>query len=337
VDWNYAPGCIGSLPYETPEEAVDLILSKIVEVPFWPQLPRRGYQENMYVQFSAGLPGIKIDEAKARATVDLTSYDPEETYMRILSDDVGSFAMDKGMFPGFHEFMSRDLPKSALAVKGQVTGPISLGMQTLDSSTGKPALYDETYSEILRRSLNMIARWQERELKRKHERTIMFLDEPYLSLLGTPFASISPEDAVKWIGETVAGLDSVKGAHCCSNADWPLLMSMDLDLISFDAYEHGHTMALYPEETDRFLKRGGILAWGIVPTSAEAMSRETPASLADRVEGHINSLESKGVDGRRLRSQAMLTPSCGLGILEVGTAEAAIDMLIATSEELRSR
>ncbi|MGD0817489.1 MAG: hypothetical protein ABR986_03720, partial [Methanomassiliicoccales archaeon] len=89
--WNCAPTCIGSLPFTDPTKALDEIVSRLHEVPYWPQLPARGFQENMYAQYATHLPGIVIDRENKRVTVDLHNYDPEDFYNRIINDDVDSF------------------------------------------------------------------------------------------------------------------------------------------------------------------------------------------------------------------------------------------------------
>ncbi len=334
--WNCAPSCIGSLPHTDPVKAVDFVLDKLKTIPFWPQLPRTGFRENMYIQFAKNLPGVKVDEVKKRVQVDLTNYDPEEIYTKIVEDDVDAFALPRDNFSGFYEFMSREMPSTVQAVKGQITGPVSLGLQMIDQD-GKPVIYDETYSEIMRKNLNLMARWQERELRKKCPQTIMFIDEPYLSIIGTPFASVSQSDVIKWIDEVTFGLEGKKGIHCCANTDWPFVMSMDIDILSFDAYDYGYTIALYPEAVEKFLKRGGCLAWGIVPNNEETIKKENPASMVRQVEKLFHSLEEKGVDQELLLKQSIFTPQCGLSGLEEDAASHALDLLLGISKELRTR
>ena len=91
-----------------------------------------------------------IDEQRKKLKVDLRDYDPEDIYTRILSEDIDSFAYPRENFTGFYEFLSRELPSSVRAVKGQVTGPVSLGLQMTDQDD-RPVIYDETYAEIIRR------------------------------------------------------------------------------------------------------------------------------------------------------------------------------------------
>ncbi|MCM8766341.1 MAG: hypothetical protein NC920_05860, partial [Candidatus Omnitrophica bacterium] len=53
---------IGSLGHIHSPEATSLVLNLFKEIPFWVQLPQRSFRENMYVQFSEGIPGIVIKE-----------------------------------------------------------------------------------------------------------------------------------------------------------------------------------------------------------------------------------------------------------------------------------
>ncbi len=336
MSWDCLPLCIGSLPYTDPAKALDVVLEHLRRIPFWPQLPNIGFQENMYAQYSVHLPGAVIDEGKKRITVDLSHYDPESFYTAVVSDDVDHFVHPLRSFHGLAELMRRDLPKSTVAVKGQVTGPVSLGLQVFDEN-GKSVIYDETYSEIVRKNLNLMLRWQERELSSKCPRTIMFVDEPSLSLVGTPFAAISPEQVRTWIDEVFEGAKGSKGLHCCGNTDWPTVLATRIDILSFDAYAYGHTISLYPHAVASFLDRGGAISWGIVPNSEEALANETMGSLVDRLEAEMEKLVAKGIPKRSLVENALVSPQCGLGGLSEGTSEAAMRMLVAVSDELRRR
>ncbi|MDW5562020.1 MAG: hypothetical protein SA339_02250 [Methanomassiliicoccus sp.] len=334
--WNCAPSVIGSLPHTDPARAVDLIMDSLRSIPTWPQLPNMGFRENMYAQYARYLPGAQIDEVRKKIRVNLSDYDPEDVYMRILSEDVDSFSLPEDSFAGFHEFMSRDLPPTALAVKGQVTGPVSMGLQLTDQND-RPVLYDETYAEIIRKCLNLMARWQERELRKKSQQVITFWDEPYLSMMGTPFASVSQDDVRAWMADVSTGLEGLTGVHCCANTDWPFVMSLGIDFLSFDAYDYGYTIVLYPEEIQRFLERGGSLAWGVVPNSEEKLANESVSSLVGSMESMFANLGSKGVDTDLLARQSMITPQCGLSGLDERGAGKVMELLRGVSSALASK
>lgn len=332
--WNCAATGIGSLPHADPKKAVSLVLSSMHEVPYWPQLPALGFGENMYAQYSTRLPGVKIDGHKKRVTVDLEDYDPEEFYMAVVSDDVEHFAHPRQSFHGLYALLDALKGKKFMAVKGQVTGPVSAGLQILDRS-GKPSIYDDTYGEIIRRNLNMHAKWQVKKLREISDRPILFLDEPSLTLIGTPFASVSHRQVVDWIDEVLEGVDAIKGLHCCGNTDWPLVLSTSIDLLSFDAYNYAHTVSLFPHEVTAFLNRGGSIAWGLIPNMEDQIAKETVGTLLQRFEKYIDMLYRKGIDIDLLLERSMITPQCGLGGLDEATAERVLELLNGTVEAIR--
>jgi methionine synthase II (cobalamin-independent) len=336
MQWGGLPLCIGSLPHKDPAKAVDLVLANLKHIPFWPQLPAMGFGENMYAQYAFRLPGAMIDGEKRRIAVDLASLDPERFYEAVVSDEVSYFKHPKEQFHGLYELLTRTLPQETVAIKGQVTGPVSLGLQVFDQN-GKSVIYDDAYCEIVRRNVNLCARWQESKLREKFGRTIVFIDEPSLSLVGTPFAAISSEQVRTWIDEAVAGLKGGKGLHCCGNTDWSTVLSTEIDILSFDAYDYGHTISLYPSDVTSFLDRGGTIAWGIVPNREETLRQETMGSLLERLNGSIEKLVSKGVPRKSIVESSLITPQCGLEGLDERTSEEAIRMLVALSDEFRRR
>ena len=336
MSWNCLPLCIGSLPHSDPAKAVDLVLRHLKRIPYWPQLPALGFRENMYAQYSIKLPGARIDEEGKRIIVDLANYDPHEFYEAVISEDLEHFALPRESFHGLHELLSRPLSEEAVAIKGQVTGPVSLGLQVFDS-TGKSVIYDDAYGEIVRKNLNLMLRWQESKLREKCPRTIMFLDEPSLSLVGTPFAAISSSQVKAWIDEVFEGVKGCKGLHCCGNTDWPTVLDTKIDILSFDAYSYGHTISLYPGEVTSFLDRGGTIAWGMVPNSEEALNAETMGSLLERFDSSIERLVAKGIPRSKIVENSLVTPQCGLGGLSEELSETAVRMLVSLSEEFRKR
>ena len=333
--WNCAPTCIGSLPFVDPAKALDSIMERLHEVPYWPQLPARGFQENMYAQYATHLPGVVIDRENKRVTVDLANYDPEDFYNTIIDDDVDSFAYPEDCFSVLYELMKRKLPKGVTAIKGQVTGPVSAGLQIVDQN-GRPAIYDEAYGEIIRRNLNMCVRWQERQLSKLADRVIIFLDEPSLSLIGTPFASVSEDNVISWIDEVFEGVRAIKGLHCCGNTDWPMVLSTSVDLLSFDAYNYAFSVSLYPKQLKAFLSRGGTLSWGLVPNMDHRLEKETARSLLTKFDSTLDELVDKGLNKDVLLEQSMITPECGLGGLSEAESMHVLDLLVEVSDAIRS-
>ena len=334
--WNCAATGIGSLPHKDPRKAMELVLSRMGEVPYWPQLPGLGFGENMYAQFSTMLPGVDVDTRRNKITVDLGDYDPEAFYTAVVTDDVDHFAHPRENFHGLYALLDSTKGRRFAAVKGQVTGPVSAGLQIMDRN-GKAALYDDAYGEIIRRNLNMQAKWQARKLREVSDRPIIFLDEPSLTLIGTPFASVSQRQVVEWTDEVLEGVDAIKGLHCCGNTDWPLVLSTSIELLSFDAYNYAHTVSLFPREVSAFLERGGAIAWGLIPNMEDQIAKETVGTLLQRFEGYMDMLYRKGMDLDLLLERSLITPQCGLGGLDEANAERVLDLLNGTVEAIRQR
>jgi hypothetical protein len=56
---------VGSFPHPNDPTLCERLVS-LLDIPTWPQLSRRTFYENMYVQYSAALPGVVIDEPKEK-------------------------------------------------------------------------------------------------------------------------------------------------------------------------------------------------------------------------------------------------------------------------------
>jgi len=84
-------------------------------------------------------------------------------------------------------------------------------------------------------------------------------------------------------------------------------MSTSADMIAFDAYDYVDSLLLYTDELIRFVERGGILVWGIVPAGGAART-ESVATLVDRLESGIDLLSAAGVTRERLVCKSMVSP-----------------------------
>ncbi|MDD5093717.1 MAG: methionine synthase [Dehalococcoidia bacterium] len=335
---TFKPGglatAIGSMPHVDPLEACSIVLANLKEIPVWPQLPNRSPLEEMYAQFSEGFPGaaLKNDQVYVDRSGDLSA-PLEELYSAYLSNDLDSYAISPKHAAGLHEFL-RLKPKPGFAVKGQVTGPITFGLATTDQNR-QPILYDETLADALAKHLRLKAAWQERELAKLSPHTIIFVDEPYLVSLGSAFVALSENTVITLIDEVLDGISGLKGIHCCGNTDWSTVMKTSIDILNFDAYAYGESLALYPGDLKAFLDRGGILAWGIVPSDEKSLSGETAPRLAERLQKLMRSLAAKGIRYDILVEQCLITPSCGLATLSAEAASRALELTSEVSREFR--
>ena len=331
---------IGSLPHDDVDAALDLLLATIPHIPYVPQLPAVSWFEGMLVQYTEGLPGLVLEPEGEKYHLDTLDRGPVELeafYLRVIEDDPDAFAVSADhccCLPALRERLTA--ATGLAATKTQVTGPITQGLSTVGPDK-RAIYYDETFQEVIVKSCAMKARWLVRQLPAGSPR-LCFIDEPTLSAFGSSvYVSVKRDDVIAQIGEVAAAIrqeGGLAGVHCCGNTDWTLLTEAGIDVLSFDAYDYGHTLPLYPGAVRGFVEGGGVIAWGIVPTSPIVLD-ETVASLRARLETAMAGVAELGIDSERLRRQALLTPACGLGTATLTVAQQAFGLLGALSAELR--
>ena len=333
MNFNFVATAIGSMPHKDPKEACSLV-HRFLTLPAWPQLPNLSFKEKMDIQFAEGFPGIRISEGKAWVDHQELNDGLEKLYFDYSVPDPSPYGVSKEFACGLHSFTEND--GSFPCVKGQMTGPISLGL-SLKDERGYPVMSDDILRDALVKHLSLKAMWQERELLRLFPEALIFVDEPSLSFLGSAFTTIPPDVAMSLLEEVLAHIHCLKGIHCCSNADWPTLLQMPIDVLSFDAYTYYDSLSLYPEEVKKFLDKGGAISWGIVPSNEESLARESLGSIKDRLEEAMAPLTRKGISFRQLLEHAMVTPSCGLAFLSQEGACEALSMLAQLSKNIRQK
>ncbi len=334
---------IGSFPHQAPEAACELILKYIPEIPIWPQLPNAGFREQMEIQYSEGMPNVVVDEARERIYFD-TSGDStsalESFYENVLAENLDYFQITPEYSRGIYQ-MEKTLSagdRSAVQFfKCHVTGPLTFGLSKTDE--GKRSIYyNEIFRDVVTKGIAMKARWMLNKFKFLECPQICFIDEPIYTAFGSStYVSVQRSDVVGCLSEVVDAIHkegALAGTHCCGNTEWTILIDSGVDIISFDAFEYGETIGYYADRISEFLGNGGVLAWGIVPTS-EKIQTQTPQSLVKKLEELVNNLASKGVDKNLLWDQCMPTPSCGTGSLSVELTEEIFRQLSEVSALMR--
>jgi methionine synthase II (cobalamin-independent) len=339
IEFGCLPTIIGTMPHTDPRLACTQIARYCKDIPAWPQLPKRSFLENMYVQYSEGFPGLVVDNEGKRIFVDRAqdlSKPLEAFYSAYLEDDIDKYPMSPEYATGLYALVSMDNLRPR-AVKGQITGPVTWGMTVTDSER-RAIIYDEVLGDTVAKLLKLKAGWQEKELSRVSKNTIIFVDEPYMSAFGSVGLMLSQEKIISLLEEVFAGISGLKGIHCCGNTDWSIILETSADILSYDTYNYAQSLSLYPAETKKFLNRGGAIAWGIVPNEAESLAKESAASLKDRLEEAMAPFTRQGIPFRDLIAQGLLTPSCGLEpLVSSELAERALELLAELSTSIRKR
>ncbi|MBU0987797.1 MAG: hypothetical protein KKH68_11155 [Proteobacteria bacterium] len=347
---NGLPVLIGSLPMNDHDEAIKLVLEHTPQIPLWVQLP--GFrEEGMIAQFLPGIPGLATEKGRNFINTAGPDFDGDivqfyEEYLAVTEGAVdledSRFVLKPDTARGFFTLLKgvETFADTPVALKGQITGPITFGLGTTDENR-KAIFYNDQLRDAAVKLLALKARWQVRALSKFGCPVIMFLDEPALAGFGSSaFISISRDEVVACLNEVIDAVQSeggLAGVHVCANTDWSLILESSADIVSFDAYSYFDKFMLYAGSVKKFLESGGIIAWGIVPTSSrDDIQKETTGSLVAKWQEQVRVVDQTGVEPSRILAQSLITPSCGTGSLSLDLATKVLRLTREVSDTIRS-
>jgi len=346
------PILIGSLPLTDHQEAVDLIRAEAPQIPLWPQLPAL-QGEGMVRQFISGFPGLCQEGSRYWVDSDSDDFETQMTsfyaeYMDIEEDQTlqahSRFCLSDDTTRGFSVFLQtlKNIPRNHTTLKGQITGPVTTGIGVKDRQ-GKSIFYDDNLRDMLVKMLALKAQCQVRELQKYSgaAQPIIFIDEPGIVSFGSSaFVGITKEmviDSVSEVIEAIQNAGGLAGVHICANGDWSPVLASNTDIISFDAYFYFDNFVLYKEQLTAYLQRGGILAWGIVPTSDPAILHNTTGEeLFALWVKQLEHLQEFGFTAQQLMEQTLIAPSCGTGSLPTDLAIKVMRLTAEVSSKARA-
>lgn len=347
---NCLPCLIGSLPLTDYVQAADLVWEHTPEIPLWVQLPKVP-GESITHQFAAGMPGLAeedgrvfIDTADPRFDKSLLRFYEEALALEGAAADLdrSRFAMAPDSARGFFELIAQAVRRTPppLALKGQIIGPVTFGTSLRDRN-GKAIFYDPQLRDASVRLLALRARWQVRQLSALGRPVLLFIDDPAVTGFGSSiYIGLSREDICQSLGALIDAVHlegGLAGVHVCANTDWTLILESATDILSFDAYAYFDQFMIYRDAIKRFVDRGGLIAWGLVPTlSPEDLERETTESLFAQWRSKSAQVAALGIDRQRLVAQSLITPACGTGTLSEELALKALRLTRELSSRIRN-
>jgi hypothetical protein len=306
---NGATTALGALPHRDLDAAMAFAL-RATALPAIPTLPRRSPAEGQIAQALLGIDGVTVGQYGA-ISVDVARVDPVEPVHTDVTDDA---------FTGFRAFLAA-APADLPAVKWQLVGPVTLGMALIRAGVPDHTAFD-TAVRAVRSHLQHLFDIVAESLPAATQ--VVFIDEPDLVDLTDPAFPIAPDIAIDLVSGALAAVEgrAVSGLHCCGDADWSALIAAGPNVLSLPVHSSVVDSAGYLQQ---FLDRGGIVAWGAVPTDGPIPT--TPERPWRRLSDLWCELVQRGCDQVMLRKQAMITPECGLGAHTPAVAERVVDIV----------
>jgi hypothetical protein len=339
---------MGIMPHRDVDQALKLALS--LDIPFWPQLPNVSLYEDMYVQTSEHFPGIAINFEKGRLVFKTARFEEDLNDYFTKMEHPETYALTQEYSRVFKRFLSKNL-KGYKAIRGQITGPVSFGFKVLDENL-KPIIYNEEVKTILFDFIQKKVNLQYQELKKKNPNAFVWVDEPGLGYVFSGLSGYNDQQAKKDYYDFVQGLEGPKGLHLCAEVNLPYLLELGIEILSFDAFQIGFMPKEYAWSVAEFIKKGGVISWGIVPTESSVLSIQTPEKLASILSNYWKVIsENTGLPSRQIAEQSLIAPArcclvdvtmeasekCGISNVEEQIVEKAFSFLPEISSILKGK
>ena len=311
---------VGALPHRSATQAAAFAFDAF-DIPTIPSLPRRSPAEAPIAQALAGVPGVSPGQYGALA-VDVDRLDPDAAVTTDLGQD---------QFGGFRAFLDLAVHRGYSGpVKWQFVGPISVGVALLRAGASPDVAFDVALSSV---GSHLRALSDEIGSVLPGAAQIVLLDEPLIGDMMDPRFPIAPDRAVDLLSAAMASVqaNAAVGVHTCAQVDLATLLESGPQVLSLPVSSEIVPLVGYVE---RFLQHGGWIAWGAIAT-------EGPIGVTSTRSWHQLStlwcdLVQRGCDPERLRSQALLTPQCGLASHSTAVAERVCHSLRDVSRSVRS-
>jgi hypothetical protein len=301
---NGATTGVGSLPHRDGTVAARFALDSM-SIPAMPTLPRRSPAEGMITQAVVGIHGITVGQYGSIA-VDVSRIDPIHEVVTDLQHDA---------FGGFRAFLAEAATRPPQRVKWQIVGPVTLGVALLRAGVPEHLAFDVAIRAVRSHVTNLL---DAVDAALPGVAQMVFIDEPGMGAVSEPGFPLAPDTAIDLVSGALAAIEprAVSGLHCCAEADWAPLLAAGPQVIGVPVRSSVAESSGYLHQ---FLGRGGIIAWGVVPTDGPI------PTTAERPWRKLTSLwcemVNRGCDQVQLRRQALVTPECGMGLHSPSVAE----------------
>lgn len=307
---NLDAGCrttaMGIMPHNDIDRALELAFS--LDIPFWPQLPKVDLHEDMYVQVSEHFPGIRVDEATGKITLDRAAFIEELAGYSEAMTNPDFFRLTPEYSVVYHRFLASDLTGFP-SVRGQQIGPVSFGFKVVDDDN-RPIIYDDEIRTILFDFMQRKANAQYRGLSKRNANAFVWLDEPGLGWVFNGMTGYDDVRAKQEYRTFLGGIEGPPALHLCANVNLPYLLDLGIKVLSFDAYQIDVMPKGYAAAVAAFIKSGGVVAWGIVPVDSLNLATETSESLVERLVGYWEVVAGNaGIPAETIARQALLAPA----------------------------
>ena len=279
---------LGVLPHKNINAVVDIISKYFSDVPFWAQLPNYSSVEGNFLQFLTPIPGVKNDILKKKYYLDTKSYIYETRSSGIVKDfedlsfnKLKKYRPNSVFFDYFLRVIDEYKPQYA---KGQIVGPITLGLLLADES-GTPVIENMKAMDLLIKSSCMQIISQICEMKSVYPviKPFIFVDEAELGravISDNAFRSRRKILAIlKTLVKTIKDNGGIPAISASSCLDWSIPLEAGFEIISINPDSQFVTLLNKNLKLDKYFNLGKKIAWNILPNRLDAIKNTDVHSL----------------------------------------------------------
>lgn len=333
---------LGILPHKNIGAVVDIVEKYFPQTPFWAQLPNFSPVEGQFLQFLVNIPGIKSDLLGKKKFLDTKSYLYQSRSVEIIKDfdeltlDIlKKYRPNSVFFENFLQIIDQHKP---LYAKGQIYGPVSIGLLLTDE-TGAPIIENGKVIDLILKSicLQIIAQICEMKNVSPAITPYIFVEEPEICKVIAPEKGIRKRKKIlsmlKTVAKTIKDNGGIPVFHSANCHDWSLPIEAGFEVLSFNTDSQFVTLLNSNIRLDNYLNAGNKLAWNLLPSDIQELMQTDVQSLFVKFMEEVNRLR----DFYKLHKSLILSHS----ILTIGDpaafSEPASEKAISLIKNLADR
>lgn len=335
---SFSPACLPLPRFGAPSGAAEGGAQRGVGPRALAAFSQRGHRQSALALGIAGFPGLVLELDRERAWVNRHTVERQvdRIGLAFLRAEHGAGAPPAEQLSAAVEQLRQAEHGRPRAIKVELPGPISLALLITDDQE-RPLAYDPMLREVLAQYLTMRAVWLREMIESAGATALLVFDEPFLEALGSPVCPLDWNEGGDLLARTLAYQRGQRGLAVAGAPNWENLVSLPVDVLFFDAYEHSASLVQSAKTVAPFLERGGAFGWGVVPTDPTALAQEQASTLAQRIARSIDYVAAvNSLPAEQLVARSLISTSSGLAHLPVNQALQAMSLCVETAATART-
>lgn len=323
------PTSLGPLPHTDATAAWEVVLRHTAGLPALPLLVDEG--ETLAVLGAAGFEGVTVSNVNVVLDRDAARHGLSRLYLAYLRGASTAQNFEPAALPRL--LLEQTAFRRARMLCGLIIGPISLTLTVVDEQAD-PILNDSELVDALAKHLFLRHVWLQKMLERSGKPVLIWVYEPYLSVITSPFVPLAVDELASAVDQTLG--DKALRALWLPDVATAVALTeqLRLDVVGLPLPEPEQASRIKPW-LEQQLGTKTALAWGIVPVTSDGLRSATAGRLAARFEAWLQALQAIGVPFKDVLTMSLIMPEDTLAYLDIAEAERALALTAELSSLIR--